>query len=86
MKTGVPGYAGEVEELEFLLQATSVESEEIRLERSWSSGRGSSLAGMEKLVKLKSWTSCCRLPVKEVRISCWREAQTGEKMVQRQRK
>ena len=50
-------------ELELLLQATSERSEDIRLERSWCRGRGSSLAGvfLDRLVKLKSWTSCCRL-------------------------
>ena len=34
MKTGVAGEAGEVEELEVLLQAASEGSEDIRLERS----------------------------------------------------
>ena len=63
MKTGVAGEAGEVKELEVLLQAASEGSEDIRLERSWSRGRGRGPVGvfLEKLVKLKNLTSCCKL-------------------------
>ena len=64
MKTAVAGEAGEVEELDVLLQAASEGSEDIRVERSWSRGRGRGPDGvfLEKLVKLKSLMSCWRLP------------------------